>query len=165
MMPLFTTWFHSAKIHGLTNEQWDLAEANFKELRPIPRLCIKFAKHPDLRIDYETVRQATISRLTPQILRDFVAQGGALDMDVQSQSIFIIGRLEVDDVERAYIEPISANVEMQLMATINEMQPLDRIDLYHAFAFVPATKVVAGLLYESLGHARSSGNTLLSSEC
>src|SRR6266852_1629116 len=40
------------------------------------------------------------SRLTPQIFRNSVAQGGALYLDAQSHSIFIDRRPEVDDAKR-----------------------------------------------------------------
>ncbi len=95
-----------------------------------------------------------ISRLTPEIFRNVVTLGGALDMDAQSHSIFLVRRPEMDDVRRSYLAPISATVEMKLMAAINLMQWLDKIGLYRSFEFVPASRVVAGLIYESLGHTR-----------
>ena len=78
----------------------------------------------DQRVDYENVRQGMISRLTPQSLRNIVRQ------------------TQLGALKRVYVEDISADVEMQLMATINKMQSLDRIELYHTFAFVPATRVI-----------------------
>jgi hypothetical protein len=75
-----------------------------------------------------------------------------MDLDAESDAIFIVRRLEVDDLRRAYIEPISANVEMHLMSAINELQRLEKIDLYRAFVSIDGTKGVAGLVYESLGH-------------
>jgi len=64
----------------------------------------------------------------------------------------MVTRNEVEDLEEAHVEPISANVEMELTMTINKLERLQQIDLYHTFTSVDATKVVAGLLYESLGH-------------
>ena len=145
---------YSAEILGLTNEQQSSAEANFKDLGPIPRMCIEFAIDPSLFIDYENQCQAMITDLTSQSLRRFVRAGGALNLDAESHTVFIIRRHEVDDLQRAYIEPISAKVEMQLMTCINDLQRLERIDLYHTFVSFNATKAVAGLVYESLGHAR-----------
>ena len=75
-------------------------------------------------------------------------------MDDQSDSIFLIRRPEIHDVKRLYLAPISATVEMRLMAAINRMQPLDRIYLYKSFELLPVPRVAAGLLYESLGHTR-----------
>jgi hypothetical protein len=66
-----------------------------------------------------------------------------MDLDAESDAIFIVRRLEVDDLRRAYIEPISTNVEMQLMSAINELQRLEKIDLYRAFVSIDGTKGVA----------------------
>ena len=41
------------------------------------------------------------------------------------------------------------------------VEQLDQITLYHTFAHVNATRVVAGLLFESLGHARLLEGTTL----
>ena len=50
---------------------------------------------------------------------------------------------------------------MQLMAAINRMQRPDRINLCCAFASAGETRVVADLLYKSLGHAHlTEGVTL-----
>jgi hypothetical protein len=95
-----------------------------------------------------------ITDLTSQRLRHFVLAGGAINLDAESHVVFIIRRFEVDDLRRAYIEPISANVEMQLMSIINELKRLEKIDLYRAFVSIDATKAVAGLVYESLVHTR-----------
>jgi hypothetical protein len=54
---------HSAKIRGLTNDQQNLAEANFKELGPIPRICINFVR------DYGKCYQHVIARISYQTLR------------------------------------------------------------------------------------------------
>ena len=77
-------------------------------------------------------------------------------------TFFTVRHNEVDDLRKAYyVEPISANIEMLLMMTINKLQRLDRINLYRAFASVNATRVIAGLSYKSLGHARlAEGITL-----
>jgi hypothetical protein len=145
---------HSAKILGLTNEQQNTAEANFKDLGPIPRMCIDFANDPDLLFHYENYCKTMITDFTSQRLRHFVLAGAALNLDAESHDVFILRPFEVDDLRRAYIEPISANVEMQLMSTINKLQRLEKIDLYRAFVSIDATKVVAGLVYVSLVHTR-----------
>jgi hypothetical protein len=134
------------------NEQQDFAEAHFKELGPIPRICINFVKDPSVLIGYKNYRQAMVTRLTPQSLRAFVLDGGVLDLDANSHAIFLVKRNEIDDLERAYLEPISPNVEMQLMMAINNLQRLEQIDLYYAFTSIDPTKGVAGLVYKSLGH-------------
>ena len=95
-----------------------------------------------------------IAGLTSQSLRRFVLAGGALNLDAGSYTVFLVRRYEVDDLRRACIEPISANIEMQLLSAINRLQRLERIDLYHTFLSLNATKAVAGLLYESLAHTR-----------
>jgi hypothetical protein len=126
-------------------------------LGPIPRLCIDFVEDPSLFTDYENYCQAIAMRLTlaaPLSLRHFVLDGAALDLDAHLHTLFIVRCYEVDDLERVYLEPISANVEMQLKTTINKLQILEQIDLYHAFASINSTKAVAGLVYESLGHMR-----------
>jgi hypothetical protein len=143
--------WHSAKIRGLTNDQQKLAEANFKELGPIPRICIKFVRDQNLLRIYKKRCEVTIKRITYDSLRRFVLDGADLDLDVASH-VFLIRRNEVEVLEDAYLEPISANVEMQLMRTIDELQWLERIDLYHTFASLDATKAVAGLMFESIGH-------------
>jgi hypothetical protein len=145
---------HSTEIVGLTNEQQNFAEANFKHLGPIPRICIDFVDDPSLLIDYEKNLQAMITDITSQSLRCFALDGGDINLGAESHAIFIMRRYEVDDLRRAYIEPVSAKVEMQLMTTINGLQRLERIDLYHTFASLNATKAVASLVYESLGHTR-----------
>jgi RHS (Retrotransposon Hot Spot) family protein len=145
---------HSAAMHGFTNEQWNLAEGYFKNFGPIPRFCINFVKNPAGRVDHEHHCQIMISRLTSDRLRESVLSGGDLDLDGFSHTIIMVRRNEMDDLEEAHVEPISAIVETKIMTTINEMQLLNRIDLYHTFASISATKVVAGLAYESLCHTR-----------
>jgi hypothetical protein len=90
----------------------------------------------------------------PEVFLHFVARGGILDMTAQTHSIFLIRRPEIDDVLRSCLAPISATVEIKMMAAINRMQRLDRINLYLRLKSVPASRVVAGMLYESLGHTR-----------
>ncbi|KAF8493805.1 hypothetical protein F5888DRAFT_1906686 [Russula emetica] len=123
------------------------SEDNFKELGPIPRICIDFVEDPSLLLDYENHCQAMLTRATPHSLRHFVLKGGALDLDAELHTIFIVRHNKVDDLERAHL---SANAELQLMTIINKLQQLEQIDLYHALASVNATKAVAGLAYESL---------------
>jgi hypothetical protein len=102
--------------------------------------------------------------MTAEGLRQIVYSGADLDLDACSydSAIFMIRRNEVDDFEGgAYIEPISANVELQLVMAIDALQRLDRISLYRTFAPVNAARVVVGLLFKSLGHARlAEGITL-----
>lgn len=143
---------YSAKIHGLMNEQQNFAEANFEKLGPIPRICIDFVKDPSLLIDYENRYRAMVTSLTFDNIQHFVLQGGILDPDPKSHTMFIIRRNEVDDFRREHLEPISANAKMQLMVTINALERRKRVDLYHAFAFGRPEMTLAGLVYESLGH-------------
>jgi hypothetical protein len=67
--------------------------------------------------------------------------------------IFLVRRCEVNDLIGVNVEPVSAYVEMLLMMAIDTMQRLDRITLYHTFTRIPSARVVASLLYKSLGHA------------
>ncbi|KAF8489067.1 hypothetical protein F5888DRAFT_1872903 [Russula emetica] len=138
----------AAGFHGLTNEQQNLAEDTFKNLGPIPRICIGFVKDRSLLRAYERDCQVMIMGLTEHSLRHFVLKGVILDLDAESHTIFIIRRNEVDDLEEAYLEPISANVKMQLMIAIDTMQQSKRIDMYHAFASVTAARAVASLVYD-----------------
>lgn len=104
-----------------------------------------------------------IACLTRQSLEDSAFEGASLDLDKysNSESIFLIRRNEVNDLIGAYIEPITSNVEMRLMRFIDGLQQLDRVDLYHTFASLNGTRVIAGLLYESLGHAYIKGGITL----
>jgi len=63
---------------------------------------------------YEKRCQDMIARISYHALRRFVLDGGDLDLDPASHGIFVVRRKEVEDLEEAYVEPISANVEMQL---------------------------------------------------
>ncbi|KAF8503491.1 hypothetical protein F5888DRAFT_1887108 [Russula emetica] len=140
-----------AKIRGLTQDQQNLAEANFKNFGPTPRTCITFVKHEDLLRAHERRCQAAIADITYDSLRRFVRRGGSLDLDAELHAVFLVKR-KIEDLGEVYLEPISANIEMQLMDTIDNLKRLQRIDLYHAFASLDATKTVAGLVYKSLGH-------------
>ena len=126
---------YQCQIHGLTNEQQNIAEANFEKLGPIPRLCIDFVEDPSLLIDYENRYQAMATSLTYDNIRHFVLQCGTLDLDAKSHTMFIIRRNEVDDLQRRHLEPISANAKMQLMVAINALERFDRVNLCHCFAF------------------------------
>jgi hypothetical protein len=75
----------------------------------------------------------------------FVLNAGDLDLDAASHGIFVIRHNDVEDLEEAYVEPISANVKRQLMMTINKLQRLEQIELYHTFVSINSTKAVAGL--------------------
>ena len=143
---------YSAEIYGLTNEQQTIAVNNFEKLGPTARICIDFAEDPSLLIDYENRYQAMATSLTYDNLRQFVLQGGALDLDAKSHTMFIIRRDELGDLEREHLEPISANAKIQLMMAISALQRLERVDLYHRFSFVTTAKALAGLVYESLGY-------------
>ena len=110
---------------------------------------------------YERRCKAAASQITPERLRHFVVYGGDLDLDVGSHKIFIIRRNTVDNLEEAYIAPISPYVEMLLMTAIDAMKRSERIYLYRTFSPVNATRGVAGLVYESLGHTHlTKGITL-----
>ena len=153
-MPFFIHYLvlHSVEIRGFTNEQQNLAEATFKKLGPIPRICIDFVEDQSLLRAYEEHCQAMVMGLTEHSLRHFVLKGVVLDLDEESHTIFIIKRNDVDDLTKAYLEPISANAKMQLMMAFNSLQQFKRTKLYHTFASVTAARAVAGVAYESLGH-------------
>ena len=146
---------HSAKIHGLTNEQQNLAEDTFKRFGPIPRICINFVRDRCQLRAHESHCQAKVMGITEHNFQDFVLKGVILDLDeMETNTIFIIKRDEVDNLEGVHLEPISANVKMRLMMVINVLQLPKRINLYHTFASLPGPRVVASLVYESLGHTR-----------
>jgi hypothetical protein len=153
---------HSAKIHGLTNEQQDLAVDTFETFGPIPRICINLVRDRVGLLNYENRCQAMVAGLTYHTLRHFVLDGGALDLDANLHTIFIVRRCEIDNLATGYLEPISANVKMQLMTTINKLQQIEQIELYHTFASLNSTKAVAGLVYESLCQTRLQEGITLS---
>src|SRR6266566_2641540 len=106
---------YSAKNRGFTDDEQDLAEANFKEMGLIPRICINFFRDQIQLRMYEKRCQHMIASISYSTLRRFVLDGANLDLDAGSHWIFVVRRKEVEDLEEAYVEPISANVEMQLM--------------------------------------------------
>jgi hypothetical protein len=133
----------------------------FEKFGPIPRICIDFAQTPSQLGMYERSCQAAVSKITASTLRSFVVSGGDLDLDGGSHKIFMVRRKKVDDLEVGFIQPISPYVEKLLKTAINTMQRYDRVELYNTFASFSATRVVAGLVYESLGHMRiTEGITL-----
>ena len=145
---------HSAKIYGFTEEQTNRAKDAFKHYGPTARICINFIRSPNLLSRYERRLHNTASNLTADRLRHFVENGKELGLDAESQTLFIIRRNKVENLEIGYLAPISANVETPLMMTIDTLQRRERINLYRNFASVPPTRAVAGLLYEPLGHMR-----------
>ena len=108
----FCSSFHSAKIR-LTNEQQNLVEDAFKRFGPIPRICIDFFQDRS----NPTGSRAAALQITPESLRRFVISCTNLDHDADGEwdarKIFMIRRNDVDDLEKTYVEPISANVRMQ----------------------------------------------------
>lgn len=152
---------HSAQISGLTDAEKNSAQANFEQLGPTPRLCFDHAQYPDALLDYVDRQRTMINRLEPLSFEKFIMEGGNLDLDGQSHLIFTVKRLNVHDLRRAYIAPTTANVEMEIMATIKLWEDLDRIKLYHKFASVDRTRVMAGILYEILGHLGVEGGITL----
>lgn len=145
---------HSAKLHNFTDEQQSQAKVVFRDLGPVPRICIDYVGYERLLYAYQRQCQYAIAILTKDSLRHLALRGGNLDLNAESEMIFLIRRDEVDDLEVAHIEPISKDIEMQLVATINALQEFKRIGLYAALSSVTATRKVAGLVYESLGHTR-----------
>jgi hypothetical protein len=145
---------HSAAINGFTSEQWNVAEGYFRDLGPTPRICIDLVEDPDQLDDFLQYRQSMLSGLNSNALQHFAMTAGRLDLDIKSHTIFMVRRNNVDNLRKAHLEPISATVEMQIMSTLNELQQLRRIELYKTFASVDSTRIIAGLAYESLGHAR-----------
>jgi hypothetical protein len=95
-----------------------------------------------------------VANLTSESLRKIVLDRRVFNLDEGSHwhLIFLVRRNELDVLERAYLEPISADVAIRFMTAINELQRLERIDLYHLFASVNDSRAVAGLAYESSGH-------------
>jgi len=113
---------HSAKFLGFTKEQQDLAKDYFKNLGPIPRLFIDFVKNPAQFPDYEMDHEGKITGLTSNSLRRFAHKGGDLDLDAESHKLFLIRQDELDDLTKASIGPIMANVGMEIMRVINKMR-------------------------------------------
>jgi hypothetical protein len=142
---------YSAKIGLLTSEDRNLAEDTFKRSGPVPRICINYVRQEKLLM-YEARCRAAASNITAQSLRRLILEGEDLDIDTDWHNIFMVRRYKVNDLREAHVEPISPYVEMQLMRTIDTLQRLERIALCHTLASVNSTRVVAGLLFESLGH-------------
>jgi hypothetical protein len=103
-----------------------------------------------------------VAHLSYDSLRRFVLDGGALDLDGDSHTVFTVRRYDVDNLTRAYLEPRSAQVEILLMAAIDKLQRLQQVELYHTFASVNSTKALAGMVYESVGHLRLQEGITLS---
>jgi hypothetical protein len=128
-----------------------LAEGLFEKFGPNARYCIEIAGDERKLPSYGANCRAAALLITADSLRRFVFDCVFLDYDGKSDKIFTVRRNEVDNLEAAHVEPISAYVEMLLMTSIDTLQWLDRTTLYHTFARVDETRVVAGLLYKSLG--------------
>jgi hypothetical protein len=144
---------YSANIVVLTSEGRKLVEDAFKLFGPVPRFCIDYVLDEELRAHDAECRSAA-SHITAQSLRRINLEGGELDIDAESHKIFMVRRNKVDDLQEAYVEPVSPYIETLLMKTIDTLQRLERIALYHTFASVNSTRVLAGLIFESLGHMR-----------
>ncbi|KAH9978459.1 hypothetical protein BJV74DRAFT_137192 [Russula compacta] len=142
----------ATKLHCFTNAQQNRATDMFINYGPIPGICIDFVSDSSLLRAYEDHHQTIVSGLTEDSLLRLVLNGGDLDLEPESHTIFMIKRDEVDDLERAHVEPISAQVEMQLIAAIDTLPQFKRISLHQSLAYVPTERVVAGLVYESLAH-------------
>ncbi|KAI0285949.1 hypothetical protein BGY98DRAFT_1131009 [Russula aff. rugulosa BPL654] len=142
------------KIHDFTGEQLNVAEAYLEKFGPIPRLCIDYVQDRAEALQHKDLCQGMVANLTSESLRKIVLDRGVFNLDEGSHwhLIFLVRRNELDVLERAYLEPISADVAIRFMTAINELQRLERIDLYHLFASVNDSRAVAGLVYESLGH-------------
>ena len=80
-----------------------------------------FVKVLSILRSYEKRRQDIVTHLTFHNLRHLVLKGGDLDLDAESHLIFIIRRNGVDDLRKVYLEPISANVEIRVMMTVNTL--------------------------------------------
>ncbi|KAF8506809.1 hypothetical protein F5888DRAFT_37159 [Russula emetica] len=61
----------AAAIRGFTNEQRNIAEANFKNLGPTPRICINFVQDPVQLLYYENYCHATDHDHTSHVLGGF----------------------------------------------------------------------------------------------
>ena len=143
---------HSTKFLGFTKEEQDLAEDHFENLGPLPRLFIGFVRNPEQLTGYELDRRDKIAGLTSDSLRHFVQKGGDLDLDAESQKLFLVRRDDLDELKIASIGPITANVRMEITTVLDKMRRLDQIDLYHHLASYNASRKVAGLVYESVCH-------------
>jgi len=93
----------------------------FKCYGPTPRLCLDFIDDPDLLRPYDDHLGEVASRLTTHSLRHFVQKDGYSDLDAESHTLFIVRRNKVEDLQRAYLAPISANVEMLLMTVMDTL--------------------------------------------
>ncbi len=145
---------HSTDIHGFTKEQKSSAVDAFKKYGPIPRLCIDFVADPPSLMKYDQLLDEVASGLTVDGLRHFAQKRGNLDLDAQSHVLFIVRRNKVENLEDAYLAPISTDAEMRIMTTIDTLQCLQQVDLYCNLASVPMARGLAGITYESLCHTR-----------
>jgi hypothetical protein len=140
--------------HARINELYD-------RFGPTPRICFDFLKQPTRLEDHEAHYESALNELTIEKLRDFVSDGAKLNLDAGSHSLFLVKRTNVDDLRKAFIEPISVPVKSELQKRIRLWKRSEQIHLYEHFARVPASRPIAGLVFESMVQSKLQKNVSL----
>jgi hypothetical protein len=150
--------FASAAVHDFTSDNIRDAERLFNDLGPTARLCIDFVEDPTQLEYYELRRQSAIETLSISDLIQAVRETRILSLN-PPHTLFLIRRDEPNSgdqdqgyLRRCIVEPISSRVMEKLRLKLMAARDEERLRVYEAFESVPASRKLAGVAFEAIGH-------------
>ncbi len=122
----------------------------FLEDGPTPRLCIDFVRRSNDLRSYRSDRDGAIANFDFDALLAHVRLGELLDMGVTTHSIILVKRKDAENLLRLTIEPITLSVKRQLKRRLLRGEQKERLRTYLQPSKTEGSKIVAGLVFESL---------------
>jgi hypothetical protein len=142
-------WAFSANLTPYANITEGHIDETFDLLGPVPRLCIDFLSY-ELE-EYKDALNRAISCITEDKIEKLIKDTSALSMDAISDKIFLLSRVERDDIHsRAVVAPITLSIQSKLAACFRNLHRDEQIRLYKYFERKPELRKVAGIFYEAI---------------
>jgi hypothetical protein len=125
----------------------------FAQYGGVPRICLDFLRNPDNLANYETNSAIARWDVEAQTLWDHVSNAAQLSFTEFSHTIFMLKRMDFNDLRAVTVVPATPSVETWLKSKIRALQHAEKIQLYHRFAGVKASMQIAGLVFGSLAQS------------
>jgi len=145
--------FQAAHIHRVGPAQMPQVKELFAQYGGIPRICLDFLRFPGKLANHETNSKLAMWGVEARTLWDHISNAAHLSFSEFSHTIFMLKRTDLDDLCAVTVVPATPSIEMQLESKIRELQHAEKIQLYHRLASMKASRLMAGLVFESLSQS------------
>ncbi|KAH9034832.1 hypothetical protein EDB85DRAFT_2219282, partial [Lactarius pseudohatsudake] len=151
----------AAVIHGLTANDPRIDEM-YNHYGPTPRICLDFVKH-NLFIVHKAHFDTALYNLSLRKLSEMASDRKNFGINDESNTLILVKRVPRNDLIRAGLniddgqefsygrsEPITHMIKLKLRTQLRKETRAARIALYKKLANVEGTRLIAGVVYESL---------------